>query len=107
MITSCQENDGHTFNMSDQDIEDLVQMTQGYSGADLKNLCGEASLIPIRQLDDIASIEAHKIRPLNLQDFREALANVKATVNKSDLNKFVEWNNQYGSFPIKEEDLCD
>ena len=93
--------------MSDKDVDELVKLTQGYSGADLKNLCGEAALIPIRQIDDIASINADMIRKLTIEDFREALKNVKATVNKNDLQKFLDWNNQYGSFPIKEEDISD
>ena len=78
--------------MSESDIDELVTVTKGYSGADLRNFWSEAALIPIRQIADIASIEAHKIRPLIIGDFKEALDNVKATVNQSDLKKFIDWN---------------
>jgi SpoVK/Ycf46/Vps4 family AAA+-type ATPase len=95
----------NTFKMEDADIDELVDLTKGYSGADLKNLSGEAALIPIRQVEDIANIDVNKIRPLDINDFKEALFNVKATVNSNDLQKFMEWNKLYGSYPINIEEI--
>jgi fidgetin-like protein 1 len=94
-------------NLDDASVDELVRMTKGYSGADLKTLVAEAAMIPLRSIDDIANVDVSQIRPLNLEDFREALKNVKATVNQNDLRKFMEWNDSYGSFPIREEDLKD
>lgn len=34
--------------LSQPDIDELVKVTQGYSGADLKNLSVEAAMIPLR-----------------------------------------------------------
>lgn len=62
-------------------------------------------MMPLRSITDISNIDATKIRPTELQDFKEALANVKATVNQDDLQKFKDWNDKYGSFPISEEML--
>ena len=47
------------------------------------------------------------IRPLKLGDFEEALKNVRASVNQKDLQHFMDWNDNYGSFPIRPEDLAD
>jgi SpoVK/Ycf46/Vps4 family AAA+-type ATPase len=56
-------------------------MTKGYSGADLKGLSAEAAMIPLRSIADIANVDINNIRPTELCDFKEALKNVKATVN--------------------------
>lgn len=73
----------------------------------MKNLMGEAAMIPLRQLADFQNIDANSIRPINLEDMKQALENVKATVCQDDLDKFIAWNNQYGSFPLKKEDISD
>jgi fidgetin-like protein 1 len=56
-------------------------LTKGYSGADLKNLSVEAAMIPLRSIMDIASVDINNIRPTGLQDFKDAIKNVKASVN--------------------------
>jgi hypothetical protein len=38
-------------------------------------------MIPLRSITDIANIDVSKIRSTGIKDFREALTNVKATVN--------------------------
>lgn len=88
----------HQINLDDKSIDELVALTKGYSGADLKALSTEAAMIPLRSIEDIANVDINNIRPLNLDDFKEALKNVKATVNSDDLEKFMEWNKKYGSF---------
>ena len=80
-------------------------MTKGYSGADLKALSTEAAMMPLREITDVQNCDVANIRPLKLMDFSEALKNVRQSVNQKDLNKFLEWNDTYGSFPIKPEDL--
>lgn len=97
----------HHIDLDNKGIDELVKLTKGYSGADLKSLCAEAAMIPLRAIEDIINVDIENIRPLVLDDFKEALNNVKATVNQNDLKKFLDWNDQYGSFPMKEEDLAD
>jgi SpoVK/Ycf46/Vps4 family AAA+-type ATPase len=36
------------FQLSEEDINSLVKKTKGFSGADLYNLCSEASMVPLR-----------------------------------------------------------
>lgn len=64
-------------------------------------------MIPLRSITDIANVDINNIRPTNLQDFKDALRNVKASVNGNDLQHFMDWNDKYGSFPISKEDLED
>lgn len=70
----------HHINMTEEDIEKLVDLTQGYSGADLKALSAEAAMIPLRSIANIVNVDISNIRALTLEDFKEALNNVKATV---------------------------
>ena len=93
--------------MSEEEIDKLIQLTKGYSGADLKALSTEAAMMPLREITDVQNCEVGSIRPLKLKDFEEALKNVRMSVNQKDLNHFLEWNDSYGSFPIKEEDIKD
>ena len=98
---------GPHINLDEAGIDELVNMTKGYSGADLKALSAEAAMIPLRSIEDIENCDAANIRPLTIEDFRVALDNVKATVNQNDLRKFLEFNENYGSFQMKDEDLKD
>ena len=67
--------------MSEDDINELVLLTKGYSGADLKCLSTEAAFMPLREIKDIKNCDVSKIRPLKLCDFIEALKNVRQSVN--------------------------
>ncbi len=54
------------------EMEKVVQGTEGFSGADMTQLCREAALGPIRSicLSDIATISAEQVRPILNSDFR-------------------------------------
>lgn len=93
--------------LSDGDIDELTKLTKGFSGADLKNLSVEAAMIPLRSISDIANVDINNIRATGLQDFKDALVNVKASVNSDALQHFMDWNDKYGSFPITKQDLQD
>jgi SpoVK/Ycf46/Vps4 family AAA+-type ATPase len=72
---------GPHINLDETGIDELVSITKGYSGADLKALSAEAAMIPLRSIEDIENVDASNIRALTIEDFRTALENVKATVN--------------------------
>ncbi|KAK9059314.1 hypothetical protein SSX86_021933 [Deinandra increscens subsp. villosa] len=102
------------------DFRELANMTDGFSGSDLKNLCTTAAYRPVRELiqqerkKDIAKkIQAESgmqtseepkeqrvitIRPLNLKDFREAKNQVAASfaAEGSIMSELKQWNDQYG-----------
>ncbi|XKL66182.1 hypothetical protein PGB90_009602 [Kerria lacca] len=86
-------------NLTEDNINEIAKLTEGYSGADVKNLCQEASLGPIRSIDFhlIGSIESQQVRPVSLVDFNSALKVVRCSVSSSDLNQYLEWNKLYGS----------
>ena len=73
--------------------------TTGFSGADIKCLCQEASMEPIRSLpqSSLLHIKENEIRPVNYSDFESALKRVKATVSSKDLVAYEEWDKQFGA----------
>nr|XP_016482697.1 PREDICTED: ATPase family AAA domain-containing protein 1-A-like [Nicotiana tabacum] len=95
------------------DVEAIANMTEGYSGSDLKNLCVTAAHCPIREIlekeKEKASAVAENrptpalrssadIRPLNMDDFKYAHEQVCASVSSesSNMNELLQWNDLYG-----------
>ncbi|TRY87160.1 hypothetical protein DNTS_024226 [Danionella cerebrum] len=80
------------------ETEKVVQATEGYSGADMTQLCREAALGPIRSinLSDIATISPEQVRPILYRDFEQALKSVRPSVSPKDLDLFEEWNKTFG-----------
>lgn len=80
------------------DLEKVVSSTEGFSGADMTQLCREAALGPIRsiQLSDIATITPEQVRPILYCDFQEALKTVRPSVSTKDLELYEDWNKTFG-----------
>ncbi|CAI8603792.1 unnamed protein product [Vicia faba] len=98
----------------DVDLEALANMTDGYSGSDIKNLCVTAAHCPIREIlekekkDRSFALAENKplpglcssadIRPLKMEDFKYAHEQVCASVSSdsSNMNELLQWNDLYG-----------
>ncbi|VAH92067.1 unnamed protein product [Triticum turgidum subsp. durum] len=98
----------------DTDLASLANMTDGYSGSDLKNLCVTAAHYPIREIlekekkeKNVAKSEgrpepalhgSEDVRPLSLDDFKSAHEQVCASVSSdsANMNELVQWNDLYG-----------
>lgn len=85
-------------------MRELVERTKGHSGADIKNLCTEACIMPIREAirseKSVKEVRVEQLRGTGFSDFMKALKTVKATVAEKDIQQYVEWNEIYGSFSI-------
>lgn len=98
----------------DVDLEAVANMTDGYSGSDLKNLCVTAAHCPIREILEKEKKErssalaenrplpalysSSDIRPLRMEDFRYAHEQVCASVSSESTNmsELLQWNDLYG-----------
>ncbi|GAV56541.1 AAA domain-containing protein/FHA domain-containing protein [Cephalotus follicularis] len=98
----------------DFDFDSIANMTDGYSGSDLKNLCVAAAHRPIKEIlekekkDRTAALAEGKpapalsgssdIRHLNMEDFRYAHERVCASVSSESVNmtELLQWNELYG-----------
>jgi SpoVK/Ycf46/Vps4 family AAA+-type ATPase len=83
----------------DVDFNILGEKTDGYAGSDIALICREASLQPIREMDASGAIRDKEIsaRPVNLQDFLEALKNIRSVVSPEEQARYIEWDNTHGS----------
>lgn len=89
---------GHGSAISDLEIDRIVAATEGYSGSDLRALCQEAAMAPIRELGPrISTVRADQVRKIGFADFAQALQAVRASVSPAQLREFEEWSAAYGS----------
>jgi len=97
IVTNLLATERHSLDTGDEDR--VANLTQGYSGADMSNLCKEAAMGPIRSLDfsQIQNMTSDQVRPICYEDFTAALRQVKATVSAKDLDMYLEWNELYGA----------
>jgi SpoVK/Ycf46/Vps4 family AAA+-type ATPase len=85
------------------DVQKLAKETEGFSGADLKALCTDAAMGPIRQLGALAlEVNASDVPPISSRHFRQSLRSMNPSVAPGDLVQYEEWDNIYGSKRVDE-----
>ncbi|KAJ7405816.1 Fidgetin-like protein 1 [Willisornis vidua] len=84
--------------LKEEELELIVKKSDGFSGADMTQLCREASLGPIRSLQsmDIATIMPEQVRPIAFLDFESAFRTVRPSVSSKDLELYETWNQTFG-----------
>lgn len=88
---------GSMVKLSARDLDAIVRATEGYSASDLRALCSEAAMVPIRELgSDISSVSASQIRPIRLTDFQVALRSIRPSTNKEIAETMEKWAENYG-----------
>nr|CAB3466113.1 unnamed protein product [Digitaria exilis] len=98
----------------DVDLKLVANMTGGYSGSDLKNLCVTAAFCPVREIMEkekketsLARAEGkpepplygrEAVRPVRMDDFKFALGQVRASFSPGSrtMDELVDWNNKFG-----------
>jgi SpoVK/Ycf46/Vps4 family AAA+-type ATPase len=97
--------------LSSAELETIVARSDGYSGADITNLCKEASMHALRSAlpmtgatamsrasrDAIKAVRKEDVPPIGMPDFKRAFQTVKPSVAASELTPYETWNRQFGS----------
>ncbi|EHA52377.1 vacuolar protein sorting-associated protein 4 [Pyricularia oryzae 70-15] len=83
--------------LTESDVEELVRLTEGYSGSDITHLARQASYGPLRSHGEaVLQMTSEEIRPIDMSDFVACLRTVRPSVNQSSLKQFEEWARQFG-----------
>ena len=89
----------NSHSLTDKEIIKLSRDTDGYSGADLKNLCTDASMGPMRSMtmEEMMTIKTNEVPPIAYKHFRQSLRGSSPSVAQSDLQVYLDWNQTYGN----------
>lgn len=90
---------------NDIDWDYVVKMTDGFSGADMSNICREAAMMPLRRklkasgvdVDAIDELRKEIDVPVSMLDFKDALKNTQKSVSQANLDFYTVWMKQFGS----------
>ncbi|KAF2070764.1 hypothetical protein CYY_007912 [Polysphondylium violaceum] len=87
-----------THNLTDKQIDQLGDKTDGYSGHDLYGLVKDAAYQPIRELgfNNVKDFDS-EIRPTNNKDFLASLKQIRPSVDKSTLKEYEVWSSKFGA----------
>ena len=96
----------------DVNFDELVKKTEGYSGADITNICREAAFMQMRRkLEhgngkdgyDIMNIVNNKEfqeeinAPVYQKDILAAIKNISKSVSKNDLKRYEDWTKEFSN----------
>ena len=88
----------------DIDIPTIAELLDGYSGADITNVCRDACMMAMRRKiagltpDQIRSLSKDELDlPVTPGDFFEAIRKINKSVSAEDLKKYEKWMTEFGS----------
>uniref|UniRef100_A0A1B0CK70 AAA+ ATPase domain-containing protein n=2 Tax=Lutzomyia longipalpis TaxID=7200 RepID=A0A1B0CK70_LUTLO len=86
-------------NLTREEMVSVSQLTEGFSGADMKSLGQEASMGPVRSIpfDKFKNFSNSDLPPVSYEDFKTALKCVRASVSSDDIESYLKWDKVYGS----------
>ena len=94
---------------SDIDYDKLIKITDGYSGADISNVCREAALMPMRRellrnshrnIEDLVNDPQFRQDiecPIGMNDLMKAIENTSKSVSQKDLVVYDKWTAEFSS----------
>ncbi|KAI9184551.1 Katanin p60 ATPase-containing subunit A1 [Blastocladiella emersonii ATCC 22665] len=88
----------------DVDLDAIADQLAGFSGADVTNLCRDASLMTMRRRvrglrpEEIRALSSKDLDlPVSAEDFATAVKKMAPSVSAADVQRYVEWMKEYGS----------
>ncbi|KAF2121725.1 P-loop containing nucleoside triphosphate hydrolase protein [Lophiotrema nucula] len=83
--------------VNEEDMDRLVDLTEGFSGSDITALAKDAAMGPLRSLGEkLLHMTMDEIRPMRFEDFQASLINIRPSVSKQGLQQFEDWAREFG-----------
>lgn len=86
------------------DVIVIAEKMEGYSGADITNVCRDASMMAMRRRiqglspEEIKALSKEELQmPVTMDDFEQSLKKISKSVSASDLEKYATWMAEFGS----------
>lgn len=84
--------------LTESDYQQLIQLTEGFSGSDITALAKDSAMGPLRSLGDkLLLTPTEQIRAINIDDFKSSLQYIRPSVSKEGLKQYEDWAIQFGS----------
>ena len=90
--------------------DELADLTEGYSGRDIRNVCQTAIMMMLRRanpgiieklmrIKDLSELqkETYRIEPITREELLKAIETVKPAVTKEDIKRYEEWTKHYSA----------
>uniref|UniRef100_A0A3B4ANH1 Katanin p60 ATPase-containing subunit A1 n=1 Tax=Periophthalmus magnuspinnatus TaxID=409849 RepID=A0A3B4ANH1_9GOBI len=88
----------------DVDLDLIAEKIAGYSGADITNVCRDASMMAMRRRiqgltpEEIRALSKDELQmPVTMEDFTLTLKKISKSVSAADLEKYEAWMAEFGS----------
>ncbi|XP_034042253.1 katanin p60 ATPase-containing subunit A-like 1 [Thalassophryne amazonica] len=88
----------------DVDLNLIAEKIEGYSGADITNVCRDASMMAMRRRiqglrpEEIRALSKDELQmPVTMEDFTLTLKKISKSVSAADLEKYKAWMLEFGS----------
>ncbi|KAM8855148.1 katanin p60 ATPase-containing subunit A-like 1 [Spinachia spinachia] len=89
---------------ADVDLDLIADKIEGYSGADITNVCRDASMMAMRRRiqglspEEIRALSKDELQmPVTMEDFTLTLRKISKSVSAADLEKYEAWMAEFGS----------
>ncbi|MEM4287341.1 MAG: AAA family ATPase [Candidatus Caldarchaeum sp.] len=79
------------------ELSQLAKITDGYSAADIHDICVEAQLKVVSEFFATAEGEKGEPRPVTMDDFMYIIKKRKHSIVLENLKKLLDWNSKYGT----------
>lgn len=78
-------------------VVEILLTYAGFSGSDITALAKDAAMGPLRSLGEkLLEMTMDDIRPMQIQDFKASLVNIRPSVSKQGLQEFEDWAKEFG-----------